>query len=241
MPVAKSYLSSKILDGPVYGKGGKRYVTIELGNGTVKTVRWYSNDEWKRMYPELASMIEGNDVNYRKILGFDDAGYITVYYGDTYKNLDWFKEEPACRYHKIFGWYTTSTDEVPNELPEGVKTAILNWEDVSTEDGKVDEVRAKQAIEALTYEPSTSEFVGEVGQRLELFLTVDRKVELAGMYGISIMHIMHDEDGNVFVWTTASKSLDTDVEYHIRGTIKDHRIYKNVQQTILTRCTIIEK
>lgn len=240
MPVAKSYLGSKILDGPVFGRGGKQYVTIELNNGTVKTVRWYTNSEWKQMYPELASMIEGNDVNYRKILGFDDAGYITIYYGDTYKNLDWFKTEPSCRYHKIFGWYTPSNEDIPNELPEGVETAQLAWDDIC-DGSKVDEDRARQVIEELTAKPSASQFVGEIGQRLEFFLTVDRKVELAGMYGISIMHIMHDEDGNVFIWTTASKSLDTDVEYHIRGTIKDHRTYKNVQQTVLTRCTIIEK
>ena len=239
MPVAKKFQQCEILGKP-FVENGRKYVTIETPFGSRRNVRWYSDTEYARMYKVSIETVR-DMINYRKTLGFGDAGYITIYYGNTYQNLDWFRAEPNCRYHKIFGWYTISDEDVPAELPEGVKTAILNWEDVSAEDGKVDEARAKQAVEALTYEPSTSEFVGEIGQRLELFLTVDRKVELPGMYGISIMHIMHDEDDNVFIWTTASKSLDTNVEYHIRGTIKDHRTYKNVQQTILTRCTIIEK
>ena len=240
MPVAKSYLDSKILDGPVYGRGGKQYVTIELGNGTVKTVRWYTNDEWKRMYPELASTVENNQVDYRKVFGFGDAGYITIYYGDTYNNLEWFKREPSCRYNKFFGWYTISTEQVPENIPDGIETAKLFWNDVN--DGlELDKDRARQAVEALTVKPSNSQFVGEVGQRIETSLTVERKVEVVGMYGTSIMHIMHDNSGNVFIWTTASKELEAGVEYHMRGTVKDHRTYKGVQQTILTRCSIVKK
>lgn len=238
MPVAKSYLNSKIIDGPVYGRGGKQYVTVELSNGTVKTVRWYSDSEWKRMYPELVAK---EKINFRDVLGFKDAGYITIYYGDTYKNLSWFKAADECIYNKLWGWYTPSDTEVNPILPDGVKTAHLNWDAICTEDGKVDEDKAVKVVSELVYEPSTSTFVGEIGERLTLRVHIDRVIPVSNQWGDSSMHIMSDEDGNVFVWTTASRTLEQGADFLIKGTVKDHRTYRNVDQTILSRCKILEK
>ena len=237
MAVAKSYKDCTQVS-EWYSKNGKRYIDIEMPNGTRKSVRWYTDSEYARLYKEPVPVVK---TDYRKILGFGDAGYITIYYGDTYNNLDWFRNEPNCRYHKIFGWYTISTEEVPAELPEGVQYGKIRYEDVINESGNLDETMARRAVEAITYVPSTSEFVGEIGQRTIFELTVKRTVEVWGSFGMSTMHIMEDSDGNEFIWTTASKSLEKGCTYKMKGTIKDHRIYKNVQQTILTRCSIIEK
>ena len=237
MAVAKKYQQCDILGEPFY-QNGRRYVTIETPFGGKRNVRWYSDAEYARMYNEPAPVVK---TDYRKILGFGDAGYITIYYGDTYDNLDWFRNEPNCRYHKVFGWYTISTDEVPAELPDGVKCGRVMWDDVKTADDEIDEVAAKRAVEAVAYEPSESIFIGEIGERTIFDLTVKRTLELAGAYGISTMHIMEDANGNVFIWTTASKTLEKGHTYKMKGTIKDHRVYKNVQQTVLTRCSIIEK
>jgi hypothetical protein len=120
--VAKSYMRCDIMGEP-FKQNGRMYVTIETPTGAMKNVRWYTDAEWARMYPnEDISVAKANS---RTILGFGEAGYITIYYGDTYKNLDWFKAEPECRYHKIWGWYTPSNEEVSAVLPEGVETGIM--------------------------------------------------------------------------------------------------------------------
>ena len=237
MAVAKSYKDC-VQVSDWYSKNGRRYVDVEMPDGTRKSVRWYTDAEYARMYKEPVPAVK---TDYRKILGFGDAGFITIYFGNTYDNLDWFRNEPNCRYHKVFGWYTISTDEVPAELPEGVKSGRIMWDDVKTADGAIDEVAAKKAVEALAYEPSESVFVGEIGERTIFDLTVKRTLDVYGAYGTSTMHIMEDENKNVFIWTTASKTLEKGHTYKMKGTIKDHRVYKNVQQTVLTRCSIIEK
>ena len=103
------------------------------------------------------------------------------------------------------------------------------------------EEQIRIAVDSLLYEPTSSKYVGSIGDRLELTLTVQRVIDLDGFYGPSHMHVMIDADENVFVWTTASKKWETGQTYHIRGTVKEHRTYRNVQQTCLTRCTEIKK
>ena len=78
-----------------------------------------------------------------------------------------------------------------------------------------------------------------MGERLELSLKVEKAIPVNSVYGKTTMHIMHDDCGNEFVWTTAAKSLTPGNEYLMRGTVKTHNKYKGVQQTVLTRCKIL--
>lgn len=238
MPTAKKYMYLEH-DEP-FRENGRMYVNVCLsptGMGQCKKVRWYTDAEWERMYAKPAKKV----VDYRDILGFKEAGYITVYYGETYPNLAWFKERPECRYSKIFGWYTPSDEEVCEEIPEGVKIALLHWDDIKNEFNEVDEDKATAAIAEFKYEDVESgEYVGEIGDRDVFELRIKKAIALYGYYGISTMHIMEDADGNTFVWTTAAKSLAVGETYRLKGTIKDHKEYKGVKQTILTRCSIVK-
>ena len=236
--VAKSYMRCDIMGEP-FKQNGRMYVTIETPTGAMKNVRWYTDAEWSRMYPnEDISVAKANS---RTILGFGEAGYITIYYGDTYKNLDWFKAEPECRYHKIWGWYTPSNEEASVVLPEGVETGILHWNDIVNEADDVDEVLALKAVNAIRYANEKSgQFVGEIGDRDTFVLTVTKVIPLEGYYGSSNMHIMKDDNDNTFVWTTAAKTLEVNSTYCLKGTIKDHKEYHGVNQTILTRCTLVK-
>ena len=242
MPTAKKYMNYD--HGEPFMENGRMYVNILTGEnrytGTLytKKVRWYSDAEWERMY---ATKAVKKSVNFREVLGFGEAGYITIYYGETYPNLNWFKEAPECRYHKVFGWYTPSAETVSDEIPEGVKTAKLYWDDIKNEYGDVDEDKATAAIAEIRYEEVESgEYVGEVGDRDIFELKIKKAITLTGFYGISTMHIMEDAVGNTFVWTTAAKTLEVGATYRMKGTIKDHKEYKGVKQTILTRCTILK-
>ena len=238
MPVAKSYAELPII-GDVFISSGRQYVNVKLKSGKTKTVRWYSDAEYRKMYPEIKPVVtDPTDPYYKtqkEVLGFA-KGYITIFKGDTYAEIDWFRASIA-RYTRWWGWYIVSTEEVPTDLPEGIQPIRLPWESVGQENGELKpEHLIKEAVEALIYEASDSEFQGAIGERLDLFLTVERVIELENNFGHSQMHLMRDDCGNLYVWTTASKSWAAGTEHHIRGTVKDHRTYKNERQTVLNRC-----
>ena len=237
MPVAKSYQELEIV-GDVFVSSGRQYVNVKLKSGKLKTVRWYSDSEYRKMYPEVVAVDRSADPYYKpqkEVLGFT-KGYITIFKGDTYAEIDWFRASIA-RYTRWWGWYIISTEEVPADLPEGITPIQLPWELVGQEDGNLKpEHLVKEAVESIIYEESESEYVGSIGERLELHLTVEKVIELDNNFGRSSMHIMRDDCGNSYVWTTASKTWSVGSEHHIKGTVKDHRKYRNQCQTILTRC-----
>lgn len=235
MPVAKSYIGLPVEQEP-YQANGRMYCKVRMKNGTIKQVRWYTDAEFARMYPEeKAPAADTGRKTQKDILGFE-KGYITIFKGDTYANLEWFKRSIA-RYCKFWGWYIVSTDELPEDIPSAVTPIQLAWELVGREDGNLlPEGQVALAIETLLYEPTPSEFQGAIGERLEKVLTVRKNICLQGAFGVSTMHIFEDADQNVYVWTTASKSWPEGSEHKIRGTVKDHKVYKNCKQTVLTRC-----
>ena len=237
MPVAKSYQELEIV-GDVFVSSGRQYVNVKLKSGKLKTVRWYSDAEYRKMYPEAVAIARSADPfskSQKEVLGFT-KGYITIFKGDTYAEVDWFRASIA-RYTRWWGWYIISTEEVPADLPEGITPIQLPWELVGQEDGNLKpEHLIKEAVESIIYDESESEYVGSIGERLELFLTVEKVIELDNNFGRSSMHIMRDDCGNSYVWTTASKTWSVGSEHHIKGTVKDHRKYRNQCQTILTRC-----
>ena len=237
MAVAKSYQELEIV-GDVFVSSGRQYVNVKLKSGKLKTVRWYSDSEYRKMYPEVVAVDRSTDPYYKpqkEVLGFT-KGYITIFKGDTYSEIDWFRASIA-RYTRWWGWYIISTEEIPEDLPEGIEPIQLPWELVGKEDGNLKpEHLVKEAVESIIYDESESEYVGSIGERLELFLTVEKVIELDNNFGRSSMHIFKDDCGNSYVWTTASKTWSVGSEHHIKGTVKDHRKYRNQCQTILTRC-----
>ena len=94
----------------------------------------------------------------------------------------------------------------------------------------------KEFLDSILYDPTPSEYQGEIGDRLIVELTVKKAIGLDGYYGHSTMHIMTDAKENVYVWTTASKSWEEGSTRTVIGTVKDHKNYRNCKQTILTRC-----
>lgn len=239
--VAKSYQGLELVTEP-YAVNGRMYVKVKTQSGTVRQVRWYSAAEYKKMYPE--AQVDHSEDPYwksqKEILGFK-AGFITIFTGNTYEHKEWFKEI-GCTFRKFWGWGLPGDIPVPAILPEGITAIRLEWDLVGKDDEtlKTDEA-VRKVVDSLTYEPSVSEYQGAIGDRIEVTVTVDKNITVSGYYGVSNMHIMSDAEGNVYVWTTASKSWSEGTQKTIRGTVKDHREYKNTKQTILTRCSEVTK
>ena len=240
MAVAKSYIGLPQTCEPYMADNNRWYVRVILKSGKEKEVRWYTDIEFEKMYPETSVITEpSKDIDAAKNrLGFQE-GYITIFRGDQETNNDWFKLSNA-RWARYWGWYVVSTEEVPEQLPFGIEPVKLYWKDIVGPTGEMKpEDKLKEIVDVLLYGESDSQFIGSIGERLELVVNVAKAISFDGAYGKTTMHIMHDDCGNEYVWTTGSKTLTVDSIYHIRGTVKDHRVYKGTNQTILTRCMIL--
>lgn len=234
--VAKSYEGLPTMGDPFTIKG-RQYVTVILKDGRTKDVRWYTEAEYRKLYGLIKSQEVFRQIkSQRDILGFA-KGYITIYKGATFKDKDFFSDSPNCRYHKIWKWYTPSTEHLPFALPEHITPVKLPWEMVGGTDGKLyDDETVAAAVTPLLYEADDSEFQGKEGERIETQLTVTRVIALDSNFGTANMHIMRDAAHNCFVWITTAKTLEPGAIYNIKGTIKAHKFYQNTKQTILTRC-----
>ena len=237
MAVAPSFQKYPTFGEP-YEKNKRKYIVIVYPDGHHREVRWYDTE------PAAAPSKASGSKKIRStkdVLGFS-KGYITIFKGDTYSVLEWFQREPNCRYHNYFGWYVVSEEEVPENLPAGIEPVKLKWENVAIveDDCLKSEEQVRKHIDSLIYEESPSKHQGNIGERLELTLTVKRVVEKEGYYGNSAFHIFSDEEGNIYTWNTSSKTLEVGRTYHLKGTVKEHTCFRNVNQTNLTRCAICQ-
>ena len=236
--VAKSYQEMNIVGEP-YISSGRAYVQVEdPKTGRLRQVRWYTEAEYAKMYPDYEPMPKRTK-SQKEILGFTE-GYITIFKGDTYANLEWFQASIA-RYCKLWGWYIISTETVPVDLPAGLEPIRLDWSRVGTDEGVLmNEQQVVAAVNELIYDAGTSEYQGEVGERLNLNVKIVRAYDGENYYGRYTVHVFEDEKGNEYRWTTNSKSWPEGAIKKIRGTVKEHKVIKNVKTTILTRCSEVK-
>lgn len=83
---------------------------------------------------------------------------------------------------------------------------------------------------------------GEVGQRLELTLTLKTRRVLStvsdgGFY--KELYRFEDAEGRTFVWFASVANETQEGEtYQVKGTIKEHSEFRGTMQTLLTRCKV---
>ena len=146
--VAKSYQAYEILTEP-YIKNGRKYVDINYKNKT-KTVRWYSDAEYAKLYPAATAPVAPT-VDLRNILGFQ-KGYIAIFKGHVEEYEEYFNTSPM-RYHKLWGWYLVSTDELPQDIPSDIFPQILSWESIGNTDGSLKpEAEVRKAVDSILYD-----------------------------------------------------------------------------------------
>lgn len=231
---------------PVYG------TTCFQCNGAgkvVKEVRWYTDAERARMDKAADKRAEDRAakiiahrlyINGPEKNGFGTAdGHITMLVGNSYPVKDQLKAA-GCKYSPVFGWYIPNGVEydVPAEFE--LESLEIRWETVSKDNEILPASELETIISELTRKPSSSLYQGEIGEKITVEVKVTGNHTFSGYYGDTHIHTFEDVEGNVYVWSTASKSLEVGANLVVTGTIKDHKEYKGVQQTVLTRCKVKE-
>ncbi len=243
MPVAPSYQGFEMIGEP-FTSNGKQYIQVKNPKtGTSRTVRWYSEKEYAKAYPSAEKpTADPYYKSQKELLGFGEKGYIIAFKGDTYPHKDFFKEAGA-RYTRWFGWSFPTEEDVPSALPAGISAVKLYWDKMNKNDKWLaSDEKIKAYVDSVMYEPSNSEYIGEVGERLDLYVKVEKVIPLDNDYGHSTLFLMRDENGNAFSWITASaKDWKAGEDKHIRGTVKGYKTYKNEKSTLLSRCSEVKK
>lgn len=79
-------------------------------------------------------------------------------------------------------------------------------------------------------------WVGTVGQKITLTLTVAHIVELEGMYGTNFIFICEDADKNIVIYKGRSNCFPGKGETTtVIATVKDHGVRDGVKQTVIQR------
>ena len=180
----------------------------------------------------------------RNAFGFGDAGYITLIQGNNEVIKEWRAELPehTVWYNELFGWFIPSGRE-PETIPVELNTYHLDWENVRDLDDEEnlairDREEVRKYVHVLLYGESKSEYQGVPGDWLEKEVTIKKNIAVSNQYGDSHLHVMEDVDGNVYVWTTASKSLEENNTVMMRMKVKEHKEYQGVKQTIVYYCKV---
>ena len=83
-----------------------------------------------------------------------------------------------------------------------------------------------------------SNYVGTIGKRQEMTVSVVKIIEIEGQYGVTGLHRMVDADGNDLTWFASGGNwLEVGETYKVKATPKKHEEYKGRKQTILSRVT----
>lgn len=232
MPVAKTY-SKFELSGEPFKENGRMYVNVIAPKG-IKKVRWYSDAEYKRMYPDEIIENDIMDFNAYHAFGFDYGGFITIYKGD----IETFAKEHReyFWYNLIFDYYTPSSIEIP-ELPTSITPIQLKWEEVRAHDTKMrphDEVR--KIVESYIYTKIESKYQGEVNEWLQETVTIREKTSKESRFGTKHTYTLVDAEGNSYIWETGTKDYTRNTTVSLKMKVKEHKEIDGVPTTVVWYC-----
>jgi hypothetical protein len=85
-----------------------------------------------------------------------------------------------------------------------------------------------------------SEHYGEVGQRVELEVTVEGAIPIENKWGTAAIVTYRDVEGRAFLWRTGARHGAVGTLVRLRGSIKRHSEFRGEKQTELTRCVLVD-
>lgn len=84
----------------------------------------------------------------------------------------------------------------------------------------------------------SNEYVGNVGDRLVVEVTVLKRNTFETDFGTTFLFILADAAGNSLVWFASNNTLDVGETVTLKGTVKAQNDRDGRKQTVLTRCKV---
>jgi len=79
--------------------------------------------------------------------------------------------------------------------------------------------------------------IGEIKERIEIDIKVERMIPFENEFGSKKIYTI-SSGSNYIVWFCSGNGIPEDFVGKIKCTIKDHVVYKNINQTIINRAVI---
>ena len=238
--VAKTYQSLEI-QGEPFEENKRMYVNVITTKG-LKKVRWYSETEYRRMYPD--AVIEDNspmNFNARQAFGFGEKGYITIYKGQNVK--EWAENDRTnIWYNLTFGYYTPSKFPTP-EVLNGIEPIQLKWEQVQDYEDRMkshEEVaKLVNNLVGVRTNESNSTFQGKENDWIEKEVCIRENITREDHFGEKHTHYMRDAEGNTYIWETGTKNFEVGMAIKLRMKVKAHKEVKGEKCTVVWYCKVI--
>lgn len=231
--------------GTCYACNGARYF--------IKEVRLYTEEEYNKMEAtkeknrqkkaeehkkKLEAEFETNRIKWLAENGWSQDGVTYVVTGDSYSIKDELKQA-GFRYDGTLRWHKAEFDErYADRLIEVKFDEICTMSAWGKGSYNPDAQKIVEEKIAATQPESTSEWIGEVGDKVkDIKVQLIRKYSMDGRYGLTTLYSFQDESGNILNWwTTSYKEIEVGQWTTIKtATIKKLDEYKDVKQTTLTR------
>ena len=233
MAVAKTYEKMALVGEP-FQENGKMYVNVLAPKGQ-KKVRWYSDAEYRRMYPDSVKK-DIMDFNARHAFGFDKAGFIIIYKGQ--KVEEWASNDRTNIWFNLTFGYFTPGNLVHPKLIDGITPIKLTWDEVAAEGNKMkphEEVH-KYVMTLLHPNDSVSQYQGNKDEWLQKEVTVRAKKSADSRYGTKHTYTLADAEGNIYIWETGAKDYPLDTTVSLKMKVKEHKEINNEKVTVVWYC-----
>ena len=232
MAVAKTYTNMTV-SGEPFKENGRMYVNVITKKG-LKKVRWYTDSEYHKLYPNEAIV---STFNARQAFGFGDKGYITIYRG---KNIERWAEQDRTNIWRnmIFGYYTPSKFDA-RQTDSNVVAIQLYWDDIKATDTSI-----KSDEEVIKYVNSlyhnnddcASKYQGSKDEWLQKTVTINEKTSKEGHFGTKHSYLMSDAENNLYSWETGAKDYSCDTTVSLKMKVTDHKEINGEEVTIVWYC-----
>ncbi len=210
----------------------EKYMLVESGNHPW----WMSPKDIEMCRDEMAS------VNFKA-----DSDTNTKLVNDALEWVRGLSEDERYSNSYLNNLYLSCADDYFHENEGFIASLIQAYEKHLGE-----EVKKSVKLEAMRKERETSQYVGNIKDRLDVKIKSIKVLatwETGYGYPPTTMRLLKlvDVDGNVFTWTT-SGFIDVDeiekrISEHgfipIKGTVKEYKEYEGTKQTVLTRCKLL--
>ena len=233
MPVAKTYATFAI-DGEPFQENGRAYVNVITPKG-LKKVRWYSDTEYRRMYPNAVVTHDVMDFNAKHVFGFEETGYITIYKGNNVE--EWANDDRTnIRYNYSFGFYTPGRLELPHII-NGIEPIKLMWEEVMDHDDRMKpHTEVQKIVAAKLGTLSNSAYQGAINEWLQKTIVVKEKKSNETHFGTKHTYMLEDSDGNLYIWETGAKDYSVAQTISLKMKVKEHKEVNGEKVTIVWYC-----
>ena len=232
MAVAKSYEKMALVGEP-FKESGRMYIYVAAPKGQ-KKVRWYTDSEYHKMYPNETPI---STFNARQAFGFGDKGYITIYRGRNVE--DWAEQDRTNIWRNlIFGYYTPSKFEA-RKTDKDVIALKLFWDDI-----KATDISIKSDEEVIKYVNSLyhmddnceSKYQGAKDEWLQKQVTIREKKTKDSRFGAKHSYLMSDAENNLYIWETGAKDYSCDTIVSLKMKVKEHQEINGEECTIVWYC-----